>query len=131
MSEPIRKAHAVVIITVMSFSLAVVELFAFNLFCHRGKRPGGALLAVELLAGLLTQLFLRDELLHSLIGSLNKGSIITVYRCEEVADNGIPFTLISKWTKPDADGRSSLEDLGWVATEYLTEDPDWVWVYGD
>ena len=66
-----------------------------------------------------------------IIGSLKKGSIITVYRCEEVADNGIPFTLISKWTKPDADGRSSLEYFGWVATEYLTEDPDWVWVYGD
>jgi len=66
-----------------------------------------------------------------IIGSLKKGSIITVYRCEEVADNGIPFTLISKWTKPDADGRSSLEYFGWVASEYLTEDPDWVWVYGD
>lgn len=66
-----------------------------------------------------------------IIGSLKKGSIITVYRCEEVADNGIPFTLISKWTKPDADGHSSLEYFGWVASEYLTEDPDWVWVYGD
>lgn len=66
-----------------------------------------------------------------LIGSLRKGSIITVYRCEEIADNGIPFTLISKWTKPDADGRSSLEYFGWVASEYITEDPDWIWVYGD
>ena len=66
-----------------------------------------------------------------IIGSLKKGSIITVYRCEEVADNGIPFTLISKWTNPDAEGRSSLEYFGWVASEYLTEDPDWVWVYGD
>jgi len=66
-----------------------------------------------------------------IIGSLKKGSIITVYRCEEVADNGIPFTLISKWTEPDAEGRSSLEYFGWVASEYLTEDPDWVWVYGD
>ncbi len=66
-----------------------------------------------------------------IIGSLKKGSIITVYRCEEVADNDIPFTLISKWTNPDADGRSSLEYFGWVASEYLTEDPDWVWVYGD
>ena len=66
-----------------------------------------------------------------IIGSLQKGSIIMVYRCEEVADNGIPFTLISKWTDPDADGRSSLEYFGWVATEYITESPDWVWVYGD
>lgn len=66
-----------------------------------------------------------------IIGSLKKGSIITVYRCEEVADNEIPFTLISKWTKPDAEGRSSLEYFGWVASEYLTEGPDWVWVYGD
>ena len=66
-----------------------------------------------------------------IIGSLKKGYIITVYRCEEVADNDIPFTLISKWTKPDADGRSSLEYFGWVASEYITEDPDWVWVYGD
>ena len=66
-----------------------------------------------------------------IIGSLKKGSIITVYRCEEVADNDIPFTLISKWTNPDADGRSSLEYFGWVASEYLTEDPNWVWVYGD
>ena len=65
-----------------------------------------------------------------IIGSLEKGSVITVYRCEEVADNDIPFTLISKWTKPDADGRSSLEYFGWVASEYITEDPDWVWVYG-
>lgn len=65
------------------------------------------------------------------IGSLKKGSIITVYKCEEIADNGIPFTLISKWTTPDKDGRSSLEYYGWVASEYITEDPDWVWVYGD
>ena len=49
----------------MGFSFAVVELFAFHPFRHRGKRPGGALLAVELLAGLLAQLFLRDELLHT------------------------------------------------------------------
>ena len=43
----------------------------------------------------------------------------------------IPFTLISKWTKPDSEGRSSLEYFGWVASEYITEDPDWVWTYGD
>ena len=66
-----------------------------------------------------------------IIGSLKKGSVITVYKCEEVADNGIPFTLISKWTDPDADGRSSLEYFGWVASEYITESPDWIWVYGD
>lgn len=66
-----------------------------------------------------------------IIGSLKKGSIITVYKCEEVADNDIPFTLISKWTDPDANGSSKLEYFGWVATEYITEDPDWVWVYGD
>ena len=66
-----------------------------------------------------------------IIGSLKKGSTITIYRCEEIADNEIPFTLISKWTEPDADGRSSLEYFGWVASEYITEDPDWVWVYGD
>lgn len=80
-----------------------------------------------------------------IIGSLKKGSTITVYKCEEMAplspvspDDGqsednesIPFTLISKWTKPDADGYSTLEYFGWVATEYITEDPDWVWVYGD
>lgn len=66
-----------------------------------------------------------------IIGSLKKGSVITVYKCEEIADNEIPFTLISKWTTPDADGRSSLEYFGWVASEYITENPDWVWVYGD
>ncbi|MBQ3424327.1 MAG: hypothetical protein IJH38_03920, partial [Clostridia bacterium] len=65
-----------------------------------------------------------------IVGSLEKGSQITIYRCEEVADNGVPYTLISKWTKPDANGSSSLEYFGWVASEYITENPDWVWVYG-
>ena len=66
-----------------------------------------------------------------IIGKLKKGAEITIYRCEEVADNGIPFTLISKWTEPDAEGYSTLEYYGWVASEYITEDPDWVWTYGD
>ena len=66
-----------------------------------------------------------------IVVSLKKGSIITIYGCEEIADNGIPYTLISKWTTPDAEGRSTLEYYGWVASEYLTEDPDWVWIYGD
>ena len=65
------------------------------------------------------------------IASLKKGSTVSVYRCEETADSGIPYTLISKWTEPDADGYSTLEYFGWVATKYITESPDWVWVYGD
>ena len=66
-----------------------------------------------------------------IIDSLKKGSTITIYRCEQTADSGIPFTLISKWTEPDADGYSTLEYYGWVASEYITESPDWVWVFGD
>jgi len=66
----------------MSFSFAVVELFAFHPFRHRGKHPGDALLAVELLPSLLTQLFLRDELLHSLIPPrLVPISCNTAWRC--------------------------------------------------
>lgn len=48
----------------MRFSLAVVLFFAFNLLRHRGKRPSGALLVIELFPGLLAQLFLGNELLH-------------------------------------------------------------------
>ena len=66
-----------------------------------------------------------------IVGSLEKGATITIYKCEETAENGIPYTLISKWTEPDADGNMSLEYFGWVASEYITESPDWVWVYGD
>ncbi len=43
---------------------------AFLLFRHRGERPGGVLLVVELLAGPLARLFLWDELFYSLISLL-------------------------------------------------------------
>lgn len=66
-----------------------------------------------------------------IVGSLKKGSEIEIYRCEEPAEDGTPFTLIAKWTEPDAEGYSTLEYFGWVASEYITESPNWVWVYGD
>ena len=66
-----------------------------------------------------------------LIGSLEKGATITIYRCEQNAEDGRPFTLISKWTEPDDEGYSTLEYFGWVATEFITESPDWAWVLGD
>lgn len=78
-----------------------------------------------------SNLNVRDCPDGEIIGSLRKGANITIYRCEETADSGIPYTLISKWSKPDANGSRSLEYFGWVATEYITESPDWVWVYGD
>ena len=65
-----KKTHAVVVVTVMGLSFAVVQLFAFDLLRHRREGPGCPLIAVELLAGLLAQPFLRDELLHSFIPPL-------------------------------------------------------------
>ena len=59
-----RKPYAVVIITVIGFSFAVVQLFAFDLLGYRGESPGGALLIVELFPSLLAQLFLRYESGH-------------------------------------------------------------------
>ena len=61
-----RKPYAVVIITVIGFSFAVVQLFAFDLLGYRGESPGGALLIVELFPSLLAQLFLGDELAHAI-----------------------------------------------------------------
>ena len=48
----------------MSTFLAVVKLFAFDLFSRRGECPDGALLVVQLLARLLTELFAGDEFRH-------------------------------------------------------------------
>ena len=50
----------------MSTFLAVVKLFAFDLFSRRGECPDGALLVVQLLASLLTELFTRDEFRHEI-----------------------------------------------------------------
>lgn len=55
---------AEVILPSMSTFLAVVKLFAFDLFSRRGECPDGALLVVQLLACLLTELFARDEFRH-------------------------------------------------------------------
>lgn len=66
-----------------------------------------------------------------IIGSLQKGSIIRIYRCEAIADNGIAYTLMSKWTDFDAEGNTSFEYFGWVASEYITESPNWTWILGD
>ena len=66
-----------------------------------------------------------------LIGSLEKGAEITIYKCEQESEDGRPFTLISKWSEPDDEGYSTLEYYGWVATEFITESPDWIWIYGD
>ncbi|NLE45611.1 MAG: hypothetical protein GX620_12895, partial [Chloroflexi bacterium] len=66
-----------------------------------------------------------------IIGSLQKGSIIRIYRCEEIADNGIPYTLMSKWTDFDENDNTTFEYFGWVASEYITESPNWVWILGN
>lgn len=45
----------------MSAFPAVVKFFAFDLLGRGGESPDGALLVVQLLACLLTELFARDE----------------------------------------------------------------------
>lgn len=78
-----------------------------------------------------TNLNVRSNPNGEVIGSLKKGSVITVYRHEEIADNGIPYTLIHKTSEPDENGNCYIEYYGWVASEYITEQDDWLWVLAD
>lgn len=78
-----------------------------------------------------TNLNVRSDPNGKVIGSLEKGSIITVYRKEVIADNGIPYTLIHKSTEPDENGSTHIEYYGWVASEYINEQDDWLWVLAD
>ena len=78
-----------------------------------------------------TNLNVRSNPNGEVIGSLKKGSVVTVYRKEETADNGIPYTLIHKSTEPDENGKTYIEYFGWVASEYITEQDDWLWVLAD
>ena len=58
-----KKAQAV-IISVLSFSLAGINLPAVNRLCDRTEIPGDTALAVEFLLSLLAQLFLWDKFRH-------------------------------------------------------------------
>lgn len=59
-----ESAHAEVILPGTSAFLAVVKFFAFHFLSRGGEGPDGALLVVQLLACLLTELFTRDEFCH-------------------------------------------------------------------
>ena len=63
---PTKSAHAKVILPGISAFLTVVKFFAFDLLGRGGEGPDGALPIVQLLSGLLAELFAGDEFRHEI-----------------------------------------------------------------
>ena len=72
-----------------------------------------------------TGLNVRNNPNGEIIGLLEKGAAVTVYRHEEPGDNGYSYTLIHKASDPDENGNSYIEYYGWVAGEFLNISNDW------
>ena len=64
LSRQTKSAHAEVILPSVSAFLTVVKFFAFDLLGRGGEDPDGAFLIVQLLSGLLAELFAGDEFRH-------------------------------------------------------------------